>query len=224
MFCESYREALNKAAVSDEQLPADVQAHLAACASCRESFSEEKALFGLIEAGLRTRASAEMPASLLPRVRQEIAASTAAQTWRVPVLASVASGLAIGAIALSFAVRTKVSSVKPEPPASRVSSAISSESSSVQKQSGSEQMAVATSRSARRRVPLAIPNPEPEVLISAEEQLGLQRYAASLKLRNTKAQAAVLKGNAAPEIEPLQIASVDVKRLSIEPLEDSDSN
>ncbi len=81
------------------------------------------------------------------------------------------------------------------------------------------------SRPAKRshKPPQVAIHAKPEVLVSAGEQLGLERYAASL--RNTKAEApAVIKGNAGPEIEPLQIARVDVKRLSIEPLEDSDSN
>lgn len=222
MFCESYRQTLKEAALSDERLPADVQAHLASCLSCRESFSEQKALFERIGGELQTRVNAEMPASLLPRVRREIAASLAARTWRVPLLAYVASGLAIGAIALSLAVRTKVSSVKPEPSAGGASSAISSEPSASQEQSRSGQMLVKTSKKSHKPPQVAL-HAKPEVLVSAGEQLGLQRYAASL--RNAKAEApAVIKGNAAPEIEPLQIASVDVKRLSIEPLEDSDSN
>jgi hypothetical protein len=221
MFCESYRKTLSEAALRDERLPADVQAHLASCASCRESFLDEKAVFGLIEAELRIRTNAEMPASLVPRVRQEIA-KLPARTWRVPLPAYIASGLAVGAIALSFAVRSKVSPVKPEPSAHNVSLPAQNEPSVSQKENGSGQTLAATGRKSRRS-PQAAPHGNPEVLVSAEEDLGLQRYAASF--RNVKSEApAVIKGNAAAEIEPLQIASVDVKGLSIEPLQSGDSD
>jgi len=221
MFCESYRETLNDAALSDERLPAEVQAHLASCASCRAAFSDEKALFALMDAEVRTRVSAEMPASLLPRVRQEIAASSPARTWRPSVLAYVTSGLVMGAIALSFAGR-KVSTVMPEPSAHSISSPAPTEQSAAQRESGLGQVLVATNPK-RQRPPRAIRNAKPEVLVSAEEELGLKRYAAVL--RNAKAEApAAIKGNTAAEIEPLQIATVDVKRLSIEPLQDGDSD
>lgn len=222
MFCESCRKTLNEAALSGEPLSAQVRAHLASCASCRESFSEEKALLALLDREVQARANAEMPASLLPRVRQGIAMSSPARTWPVPVLAYAASGLAIGAIALSFAVRTRVSSVKPKSSAHSISSPAPTEQSAAQRESGLGQVLVATNPKSQRP-PRAIPNAEPEVLVSAEEELGLKRYAAVL--RNAKAEApAAIKGNTAAEIEPLQIATVDVKRLSIEPLQDGDSD
>ena len=221
MFCEPYREALSEAALRDDRLPAEVQAHLASCKSCRESFREEQALFALIDREVRTRASLEVPASLLARVRQEIAASPAGRTWRVSVLTYVASGLAIGAITLLFAVRTKVPSVKPES-SGGVSSLTANEPSTARKQRGPGKVFVGTSKK-NSKAPLAVLNAEPEVLVSAEEERGLQRYAASL--RSTKAVApAVIKSNAGAEIEPLQIASVDLKRLSIDPLESGDAD
>ena len=222
MFCEPYREAVSEAALRDDQLPAEVQAHLASCASCRESFREEKALFALMDTEVRTRANPEVPASLLPRVRQEIAASPAGRTWRVSVLTYVASGLAIGAIALSFAVRTRVPSVKPESLAGGVSSLAANEPSTARKQREPGQVFVATSKQ-NSKAAVVVLKAEPEVLVSAEEELGLQRYAASL--RNSKAEAPiVIKSNAGAEIEPLQIASVDVKQLSIDPLQSCDSD
>jgi hypothetical protein len=200
-------------------LPAEVQAHFASCASCRESFSDEKALFGLIEAEVRIRINAEMPASLLPRVRQEIAASTAARTWRVPVPAYIASGLAMGAIALSFALRAKVWSVKPEPPAHNMSLPARNEPGVSQKGGGPVGV---TSKGSHKQPPVAL-RAEAEVLVSGEEQLGLQRYAASL--RSTAAdRSADVKPEALLEIKHLEIASVDLKGLSIDPLQSGDSD
>jgi hypothetical protein len=220
MFCESYRETLSEAAMRDERLPAEVQGHLAACASCRDSFSDEKALFDRIGAEVRSSVNAEMPASLLPRVRQRIAAAPAAEIWRVPGLAYVASGLAIGAMALSFAVRTKVRSAKPEPSASSVSSPRPNEPGASEKESGSGPMLTAIYKR-ERRAPQVISKAAPEVLVSGEEQLGLRRYAASLRNTATDRTASV-KSDAVLEIEPLEIAGMDLKGLSIDPLQSGD--
>lgn len=220
MFCESYRETLSGAAVRDERLPAEVQAHLAACASCRDAFSDEKALLDRIGAEVRSCVNAEMPASLLPGVRQRIAAAPAARIWRVPVLVYVASGLAIGAVALSFAVRTKVGSAKPEPSASSVSSPGPNQPVLSEKESGSGQMPRAIHKR-ERRVPQVLSKAAPEVLVSGEEQRGLERYAASL--RNTATdRTASAKSDAVLEIEPLEIAGMDLQGLSIDPLQSGD--
>jgi hypothetical protein len=64
---------------------------------------------------------------------------------------------------------------------------------------------------------------QPEVLISADEQLGLQRFTASLK-RVSANRPALVKAEATTEIAPLEIAGIDVRRLSIEPLESGDAN
>lgn len=222
MFCESYRETLRAAALNGERLPAEVQGHLTACASCRESFSGQKALFERIGAEIGARVNAEVPASLLPRVRQEIASSHATRTFQVPVFAYVASGLAIGAIALSFAVRSKVPSVTPDPSARVVPSASPNESIVSQSAGGSLGIRIATGKRNGKPRPVAI-HTEPEVLVSSEEQLGFQKYVASLRNQGGEVSG-VIKVNVVTEIEPLQIASVEVKQLSIQPLESGDAN
>jgi hypothetical protein len=220
MFCESYRETLSESAMRDERLPAEAQAHLAACASCRDWFSDEKALFDRIAAEVRSRVNAEMPASLLPSVRQRIAAAPAGEIWRGPVLAYVACGLAIGAIAVSFAVRTKVESAKPEPSAGSVSSPAPNEPSASQKEGSSGQKFRAIHKR-ERLAPQVIAKAAPEVLVSGEEQLGLQRYAASLR-NSTTGRTASVNSDAVAEIKPLEIAGMDLKGLSIDPLQSGD--
>src|SRR5947207_13338388 len=72
MLCEHYKEALIEAAASDAPLPGDLRAHLGDCGACRAAFEEEQALFASIGGGLRVTANAEVPASLLPRVRARL--------------------------------------------------------------------------------------------------------------------------------------------------------
>ena len=63
----------------------------------------------------------------------------------------------------------------------------------------------------------------PEVLVSSEEQFGLQRYAASLRKVMTD-RTAIAKGDQALEIKPLEIAGMDLQGLAIDPLQSGDSD
>jgi len=222
MFCEPYQKTLNAAALGDEHLTADVRKHLASCDSCRRSFAQEKAVFGLIEAEMQARVNADMPASLLARVRQKISASPSARTWRVPALAYFAAGLALGAMALLFAVRTKGPLIKPDRTAGAVSSPAPSEPGGLQRENGSGPMFVATRKRSHKPRQVVL-DAEPDVLVPAQEQLGLQRYAASLRSKAAD-RAANVKPEAQLEIKHLEIASIDLKGLSIDPLQSGDSD
>lgn len=73
MPCENYREALTEAATAgDYELSSEVRGHLDACSSCRAFWNEERQLFATIDVGVKQTANAEVPASLLRRVRAEI--------------------------------------------------------------------------------------------------------------------------------------------------------
>jgi hypothetical protein len=65
-----------------------------------------------------------------------------------------------------------------------------------------------------------------EVLISPEEQAGLERYAVDLRGRALEngARAASVKNDTAFKIEPLRIAAMDQRQLTIEPLESDEYN
>ena len=64
-----------------------------------------------------------------------------------------------------------------------------------------------------------------EVLISPEEQAGLERYAADLRGRGENAaRVASVTNDAAFKIEPLQIAAMDQRQLTVEPLESDEYN
>jgi hypothetical protein len=76
MFCESHRRPLMDAATTGEVLPEALAAHLRACESCSGAFAAEQVLFAAIEGSLKIRANAEVPASLIPRVRAAIPENT----------------------------------------------------------------------------------------------------------------------------------------------------
>jgi hypothetical protein len=69
MFCESYRQSLGDAAVAGEALSPALAAHLQQCESCATWLAVEQELFRAMDEFLSIRANAEVPVSLVPRVR-----------------------------------------------------------------------------------------------------------------------------------------------------------
>ncbi|HKV25174.1 MAG TPA: hypothetical protein VJN93_11340 [Candidatus Acidoferrum sp.] len=73
--CEKFRAELTDiAAARGEALSTsnELRVHLAECAGCRAWFEEERMLFSAIDAGVHAAVSAEVPASLLQRVRARL--------------------------------------------------------------------------------------------------------------------------------------------------------
>lgn len=88
MPCKDYREALIEAAATHFAPPPELRSHLDSCAFCQTAFSEELQLFATIDAGVLVTANAEMPVSLLARVRAELDERSAPRrSWVLPFAA-----------------------------------------------------------------------------------------------------------------------------------------
>lgn len=221
MFCESCLEKVNDATLRAEELPADAREHLRHCASCRKAVSEQTTLLDRMEVELRGLVNTEVPSSLLPKIRQRIAEEQ--PSWRLrPVLVyGTAFTALLGVAILVFAAKRKSPShtetVFGDPATAAVAEASGSQSG------GSSPIGLASashesSASGKSRVLAAAKmRPESEVLISAEEQMGLQRYEAMLRAR-VSADAVVAASETQRPIKPLEIAELGSKQLTIEPL------
>jgi len=227
MFCESYRKALSEVVLLGSRVHGETAAHLGMCASCRETLAEERALLQRIDGGLTSLVVSDAPVSLIPAVRARIAdGAKSRRAWSV--LAYVTAAVAIGAAAISFSLRSKAPQVKLETAIAEPSSAVTSQATSSQVEKvlsyerSSQSRLIVTHRRASPDS-WAARKTRPDVLVSADDQLGLQRYAASLRTV-ARRNAATLGEASGPEIKPLEIAELDLKRLSIEPLESGDSN
>jgi hypothetical protein len=228
MFCESYRQPLMDALAAGEPLPLELAKHLASCDVCSTVFSKEQALFAAIEYSLGVAANTPVPPSLLPRVQAQVAAAPAKTPWRTPILAFATLSLVAGVVAISPAFhwhstlgdsRGKSSAVVPTVQSADSREAVGSlvqSTPSVKKSSPRLEKIVVSQSKLRFDV---------EVLVSPEEQAGLERYAAGLRgraLENT-ARAAVMN-DPLFKIQPLEIAVMDLRQLSIEPLESDEYN
>lgn len=102
MLCEYEKSALTEAAAAGE-LTAALRARLASCESCRAAFAEEQALFAAVDSGLRAAANAEIPPSLLPRLRVAVASKAAAAPNRNVASTWLVAAGAVAALAIFLA-------------------------------------------------------------------------------------------------------------------------
>jgi len=216
-----------EAAGFGKALPRKLEEHLAGCECCHAAFADEQALFRSIDGALQAAANTEIPRSLLPRVRMQVASDSTKASRRVPVLAFVTGGLVIGAIVLSSSSlrHSAVSrSTGKEPAAPSLQSAVSREPTglSIQVSPSPGRLLARRERSVTDR---AAQSSEPEVLVSSEEEAGLQRYADLLRAKSQETSNHTAAISDAPfEIKPLEIAELGLRQLTIQPLEGSESD
>jgi len=227
MPCEQYKDALSEAAASGAAPRGELRAHLAECALCRAAFVQEQSLFGAIDSGLRSAVNAEVPPSLLPRVRAGLDEAVLARPrWFVswPVLAGMAV-CALILIAIVFRennapshpetpVASQSSTPQPEVPPSATSP---SETSLRPKPNVPAPVSVAKNEAPR--LPSDSRNASLEVLVPRDQELLLASYAEQWSARR---RAPLIARNlddttVAPlEVAPIQIDQLDVKLLAEE--------
>lgn len=95
MPCENYREALREAVVVGAEPSSQLRLHLDVCPSCRAALDEESQLLAAIDSGLCMAANAEVPASLLPRVKAKLNERAFPCFSWIPAFAVIAASVAI---------------------------------------------------------------------------------------------------------------------------------
>jgi negative regulator of sigma E activity len=229
MPCEPYKIALIEAVDSGLEPKGELRAHLTACAACRISFAQEHALFSSIDAGLHVAANAEVPASLLPRVRARLADEPAPhRDWRISsfVLAG-ATAVIVAILVVRAPWRTSVG----QPPSTTLSNSASSVTVKPPQQNQDPLPAspvirdsISHSRAATTRIPVSPESASkrdamPEVLVPRDQELLLATYAEQWTQRK---RAPLVAANfdatslSPLQITPIQIAQLDVKLMAEE--------
>lgn len=218
MACERYREALSDLAAGTPAT-GELEAHLAACASCRGELAALRRALAAVDAEMALLLAEPSPA-LAARIRATVAESADAEPgwrlgWRLP----------LGAAALAVLLATVIVARRGPPPVPVRS---------------------VTDRAATRELPAAAPAPEsviptpgprtqpvasvarapspdrregarePEVLVPAGEAEALERLAANLRRRSVKPDSLLVADLSTPlaeptlrEIRPLEIVPLD---------------
>jgi hypothetical protein len=229
MPCENYKNALIEAAVSGTEPQSELLAHLAICDVCRTVLAEEQFLFTSIDSGLRQSGNAEIPASLLPRVRARISEEVVPhRNWLTNWLA-VASAAAI--IAAFFVARVVWhSNLNQNPPANTAQ--VNLPTPTLPPPEAPMQTAEPSAGSSSHPSPHSLvvrnsqnPRPQaarysiPEVLVPQDQEVLLAAYAEQWRYHKRGSLLSQNSGETilAPlEVAPIQIAELDVKLLADE--------
>jgi hypothetical protein len=229
MPCENYKDALIEAAASGAEPQAELRAHLDSCAACRTAFVQEQSLFVSIDSGLRQSVSAEVPASLLPRVRACIAEETVpSRRWFTNWLTVATAAAIITAFFITRVVWHSNRNQNPLPNTAQTNSPIpvlpspkapakAPEPPARVNSHSNEQTFVARSSPNSGREPAR--NAFPEVLVLRDQEVLLSAYAKQWghrKRTSLLAQNSSETDFAPLEVAPIQIAELDVKLLADE--------
>ena len=221
MPCENYREALTEAAAADSAPSSELSSHLDGCASCRAAFAEERQLFAAVDAGLRASANAEVPASLLPRVRAKLNELAVPRRSWIPAFAAIAAAAAI-VIGIVFVrgVGRRVPEQGPQM-AAAARSVVPPETKTVPVAVPHVETSAPPSKGRLHR-PLRIapvaPVEEVAVLIPAGQKQAIDALLTSVQLGEVKADVLLAERPDEPlqalEVSPLAISPIEVKPLA----------
>lgn len=224
MPCENYREALIDAATAGSAPSRELRSHLDACASCRAAFTEEQQLFAAIDTGLRATSNAEVPASLLPRVRAQLSEQPFSHRSWIPAFAG--AGIA-AALVFAFVLARKSARVGLEPNPPTVSAV--HDVSPVRNQPITSAAApLEIARTPRKHAGVGTVNTAPavdaagveaEVLIPEGQKAALDVLIARLRKGEVQGDA-LLAENPEKPLETLEVSPLDITPIEIKPLPD----
>jgi hypothetical protein len=220
MNCERYRDRLIGTLASGESsLAGDVALHLVTCAQCKKFHEAQVHLFGAIESGVRAMVNETVPATLLPRVRAQVAETGAPRRMR-----SVSWGFATVAIAAVLVVSIGLLRRSPQ----YVSKVPSRSSVGPQEATGARPalpQAVAAAPKHHWTLAKTATVPQetgkaPEVLVLAEERAAFERFVTDLPEERDVAVAYTRPATEAKD-EAAEIALLQIDELEVKPLESS---
>ena len=231
MPCQHYKEALIEAAASSGDPQGELRAHLDVCDACRAAFEQEQSLFASIDAGLHVTANAEMPASLLPRVRARLDEESAPhRIWATNWLVLASAAVMVVAFFAARAVwrpnvvqrpveMTGNTSASPQvtpTPQNQIPVVVQP----TEKNSDSQRQLVIARNPAAHET-LVHGNTLPEVLVPRDQEILLAEYAGQRRLG--KRPLLLAQNSDATILEPLQVAPIQIAELDVKLLAEEKS-
>lgn len=235
MPCEHYKDALIDVAASGAAPQGELRAHLSECVSCRAVFDEEQSLFSAIDSGLQATVNAEVPPSLILRVRARLGEVVVPRFRWLQPLVFASAGVALAFVAFLM-VRPR--HVTPEetarhspivvPASTAPATSANPEDTSSE---GSQLAAIPARRSHVSRNSTGFHSAASgnvEVLVPPDEREAFDRLVAVLNERGDVAASLLAK---APEkkdkdglaiVDPVQIPDIEIKSLEGAETETSD--
>jgi hypothetical protein len=231
MLCEHYKEALIEAASSDVPPPGDLRAHLDGCAACRAAFEQEQALFASIDGGLRVTANADVPASLLPRVRARLDAEAApTRNWLTNWLVLAGAAAVIAAFFVARVVwrtnvpqnpQTTATQKSPSGPVIPPAQELAQAPEPSAKNSSLPFPHSSTLKDSQRHGVQPAHNAFPDVLVPRDQEVLLTEYAE--QWRAHKHPLLLAQEFDATTLTPLQVAPIQIEELDVKLLAEEKS-
>ena len=227
MSCRAIREKLNEALAAGEAEPLNRGAvsHLQACGDCRHYYSAQSRLFGAIDSGVRRLVEDIAPPSLVPGVRERLAAAEPQpnRAWvRALLPSAVALLVACGLLLLVSGYRQKAEETRTAlvQPASNYSSVPDSEQSASQEASAIVSNSHPTKSRRISRNPERPAPTQPPVILDPREIAAFAPMTKELA-KNPDLGLSVLRRvpsttNQPEAIEPLNIAELEIPVLAEE--------
>lgn len=221
MSCEGYRDKLIAMLASGESAVAgDDATHLQTCAECKGFYETQVNLFGAIDSGVRAMVNEAVPASLLPRVRAQIAETgvrrrTSNVSWGFATVAVAAVlAVSVGLLRRNPENTSKVS--EPSPFVAKgtlgVPPVLPGVVAAVPRRHSKE-----TETATVRRQTVKTP----EVMVLAEERAAFMKFVTDLPEERDVAVAYTRPVTEAKD-DLVEIASLQIDELEVKPLESSD--
>ncbi len=222
MPCKHYKDALIEAAASDAEPQGELRVHLAGCADCRSAFEQEQSVFASIDAGLQVNANADVPASLLPRVRARLDEESAPRriwvtNWLVLASAAVmvVAFLAARAVWRTNVVHQPIETAVKSPLPQHVTAPPQNHGPvvgpPVENVVSKHQPAIANNHPVHET--LVRGKTMPEVLVPRDQEILLAEYAEEWSIH--KHPMLVAYGFDATILSPLQVAPIQIDELGV---------
>jgi hypothetical protein len=217
MNCRTAQEKITDSFSASSVLPREVIAHRDSCAQCRAFYEAERDLFESLNNSLRKIVNQPVPPSLLPQVRARLDSAPVSA-----LLGTLQQRLVAIAAVLILSLYVGYLNHRPQiaPDAQDHGAPVSSDLSSpapavpapVEPTTPSPELARRNVSSPRGSQPAA------EVIVSSEERRALVRFIARAPEQNGDV-APLTHSEPLNEDPPEEIASVDLGRVEIQPLE-----
>jgi hypothetical protein len=216
MKCRIAQEKITDSFAASSVLPREVAAHRDPCAQCRAFYEAERDLFESLNKGLRTLVNQPVPPSLLPQVRARLDGGVVAPLFGTLQQKLVAIA-AVLLLSLYVGYLNHRPQIAPDAQGHRapVSIGISGPAPAIP---GSVEPATSPELARRHVSSPHASRPTAEVIVSSEERTALVRFVAGVHEQNADV-APLTHSDPLNEDPPPEIASVDVGKVEIQPLE-----
>lgn len=225
MSCRAIREKLNDALAAGpaEAMEHGVASHLHRCGDCRDYYSAQTRLYGTIDSGMRRLVETAAPPSLLPSVRERIAAPRPSRAWvRALVPSTVALLVASGLLLLipshihkvektATALIQPASDYSAVPDSERLSSGEGQTVGSNHRPKTSHRVSIKHERVAITTAPVIIDPREIAAFAPMANEIAQNPEATLPALRKS-----ALSTNQGEAIEPVSIAKLEIPALVAE--------